>query len=182
MHDISDQSLVLRTRGGDKQAYGELVERYQGTVFNVCLRLLGERHEAEDLMQDAFLRAHARLGTYDENRPFGPWIRRVAANLCLNRIKRRTPLSLPVEELASRVHVDAPRMPEQAAIEREQQLRVRSAILALPPHYRVVIELRHYQGLSYAEIGAELGIPLSDVKSHLFRARKLLAEGLEDDV
>jgi RNA polymerase sigma-70 factor (ECF subfamily) len=178
MHDPTDRNLVLRTRGGESEAYGELVVRYQASVFNVCLRMMGERREAEDLMQDAFIRAHARLRTFDEQRPFGPWIRRVAANLCLNRLKRTRSAEVPFEGVAERLEGRSVPQPEQALIERERQLRVRDAILQLPPHYRAVIELRHFQELSYADIGVELGIPLSDVKSHLFRARKMLAKRL----
>jgi len=182
MHDPTDRNLVLRTRGGDGQAYGDLVERYQASVFNVCLRMMGERREAEDLMQDAFLRAHARLRTYDEGRPFGPWIRRVAANLCLNRLKQKSTAALPLEDVADRIEQVSSPLPEQAAIEHERQLRIREAILELPAHYRAVIELRHFQELSYAEISSELNIPVSDVKSHLFRARKTLAKRLESHV
>jgi RNA polymerase sigma-70 factor (ECF subfamily) len=182
MQDASDRSLVLRTRDGDRKAYGELVERYQASVFNVCLRMMGERREAEDSMQDAFLRAHARLETFDEERPFGPWIRRVAANLCLNRLKAHRSEPLPLEHVVDRVHQSSAALPERAAIEHERQLRIRQAILELPARYRAVIELRHFQELSYAEISSELGIPLSDVKSHLFRARKMLAKELDANV
>jgi RNA polymerase sigma-70 factor (ECF subfamily) len=181
MHDGTDRSLVFRSRGGDGEAYGELVVRYQASVFNVCLRMMGERREAEDLMQDTFVRAHARLRTFDEQRPFGPWIRRVATNLCLNRLKRKQSLDVPFGQLAERIEGRSV-SPEKSLIKRERQLRVREAILGLPPHYRAVIELRHFQELSYAEIGRELGIPLSEVKSHLFRARKMLAKRLEHHV
>jgi len=84
MPDPSDRDLALRARRGDAEAFGELVRRYQASVFNVCYRLLGERREAEDLAQEAFIRAYERLDTFDADLPFGPWMRRVAANLCLN--------------------------------------------------------------------------------------------------
>jgi RNA polymerase sigma-70 factor (ECF subfamily) len=182
MHDSTDHSLVLRVRGGERGAFSELVERYQASVFNVCLRMMGERKEAEDLTQDAFIRAHRRLGTFDEERPFGPWIRRVAANLCLNHLKRSRPVTIPLEDEDYRIQQVSSPQPEEALIEHERQIRIRNAILELPPHYRAVIELRHFQALSYAEISTELSIPISDVKSHLFRARKLLAKRLESHV
>jgi RNA polymerase sigma-70 factor (ECF subfamily) len=88
MNVPSDRDLIQRARrGGDAgQAYGELVTRYQTSVFNVCYRILHERTDAEDLAQESFLRAHERLNTFDEERPFGPWIRRIAANMCLNHL------------------------------------------------------------------------------------------------
>ena len=84
MLDHSDRSLVSMALQAEQQAFGELVRRYQTSVFNVCYRIMGERQEAEDMTQETFLRAHDRLNTYDPERPFGPWIRRVGANFCLN--------------------------------------------------------------------------------------------------
>jgi RNA polymerase sigma-70 factor (ECF subfamily) len=182
MSDASDAELVLQTRGGEIQAFGELVRRYQESVFNVCYRLAGERREAEDLTQEAFLRAFRRLDSFDETRPFGPWMRRLAANLSLNALQRRVPVELPLEEEHEWIPGHGGGMPEPQAVQRERTAAVRQAIQGLPPHFRAVIELRHYQGLSYAEIAEALSLPLSDVKSHLYRARKHLAQVLEPDV
>lgn len=170
----SDRDLILHARRGEAGAYGELVERHQKAVFNACYRILHDRSGAEDMAQETFLRAHARLGGFDLERPFGPWIRRVAVNVCLNHLESlRTEAALDDERDAGE---DG--RPEAVIEEREQGERIRAALASLPVHYRAVVELRHFQNLSYGEIAAELGIPLSDVKSHLFRARKLLAEKL----
>ena len=170
----TDRDLIVRARRGTSDAFGELVRRYQTSVFNVCYRLLHERGEAEDLAQETFMRAYGRLSTFDLTRDFGPWIRRVAANLCLNYLEsRKTTVALDDERDA-----DQAQLPEAVTQVRERNEQIRNVLLSLPPHYRIVIELRHYQELSYDEIATELNIPLSDVKSHLFRARKLLAEKL----
>jgi RNA polymerase sigma-70 factor (ECF subfamily) len=172
----TDRDLIVRARrgaaGGD--AFGELVTRYQTGVFNVCYRLLHERGEAEDLAQETFMRAYDRLHTFDLAREFGPWIRRVAANLCLNHLEARKVIA-PLDEERD---VDESQRPEKQVEVNERSAQIRRALASLPPHYRVVVELRHYQEMSYDEIASELGIPVSDVKSHLFRARKLLAEKL----
>jgi RNA polymerase sigma-70 factor (ECF subfamily) len=178
MVDSSDRDLVLRTRNGEVNAFGELVRRYQVSVFNVCYRFLGERREAEDLAQESFIRAYKRLETFDVGRPFGPWIRRVAANLCINHLRRDELFSFHLEE-----ERDIPMQTQEMDLEaRHMQVErsevVRAAIFGLPSQYRIVIELRHFHGLSYTEISTALEIPLSDVKSHLFRARKLLAKRL----
>lgn len=181
MEELSDRDLVLRTRQGEVNAFGELVRRYQQAVFNVCYRLLGDRHEAEDLTQETFIRAFQRLDTFDVERPFGPWVRRVAANLCLNHLQRRRPVSLPLDNERS-LALRATSTDPAAALERAERWEaVRAAILALPPHYRAVIELRHFQGLKYEEIAEVLGISLSQVKTHLFRARKQLVRRLQAD-
>lgn len=170
----SDRDLIQRARRGETEAFGELVTRYQTNVFNVCYRILHERAEAEDLAQETFMRAHERLMTFDAERPFGPWIRRVAANVCLNHLSTRKITA----ELNEERDADASQKPEAVQEARERSDQIRDALASLPPHYRIVIELRHYQEMSYDEIAMELNIPLSDVKSHLFRARKLLAEKL----
>lgn len=180
MTDTPDRDLLLRARRGETEAFGELVRRYQVTVFNVCYRLMGERREAEDMAQEAFLRAYARLETFDLERPFGPWMRRVAANLCLNRLSASPAAPAEVDEERDRDD-DPARQPEGVYAERERQAALRAALAALPAHYRAVIELRHYQEMSYEQIAETLQLPLSDVKSHLFRARKLLAEKLQHD-
>src|SRR6185503_21380880 len=79
--------LIVRARRGDRNAFGELITCYQTAVFNVCYRMLHERGAAEDLAQETFMRAYDRLHTFDLEREFGPWIRRVAANLCLNHLE-----------------------------------------------------------------------------------------------
>src|SRR5262245_32026783 len=96
-----DGDLVQRAREGDPEAYGELVRRYQSSVFNVCYRLTGERTAAEDLAQDAFIRAFERLHMYDPARSFGPWIRRVAANLCLNQLSAVPRAEAPLDDEAA---------------------------------------------------------------------------------
>jgi len=170
----TDRDLIIRARRGESEAYGEIVARYQTGVFNVCYRILHERGEAEDQTQETFMRAYNRLHTFDIEREFGPWIRRVAANICLNFLDARK----VTFELDNERDADKSLGPEKQVevIERAEQVRL--ALASLPAHYRGVVELRHYQDLSYNEIADELNIPLSDVKSHLFRARKLLAEKL----
>ena len=176
-----DGVLLRRCKNGDVEAFGELVQRYQQAVFNVCFRMLQERRDAEDLTQETFIRAYRRLETFDIERPFGPWIRRVATNLCLNFLEKRYIPQVPLDE--ERDHPAKSNLigPEETRIKVEAQDRIRAAIMELPAKYRAVIELRHYQALNYAEISETLNIPISDVKSHLFRARKRLAERLKDD-
>jgi len=178
MPEPADRDLVLRTRRGEVQAFGELVWRYQSAVFNVCYRMLGERMEAEDMAQETFVRAYRRLGTYDADRPFGPWVRRVATRVCLNHLDRRTPPSVELDEDRDQPLVAVGNEPEGIFAGAQASDVLRRAILELAPRYRAVIELRHYQDMSYAEIANLLEIPLSDVKSHLYRARKILARSL----
>jgi RNA polymerase sigma-70 factor (ECF subfamily) len=174
MNAPTDRDLILRAKRGEIEAYGEIVTRHQTSVFNVCYRILHNRSDAEDLAQETFMRAYNRLNTFDIEREFAPWIRRVAANLCLNFLEsQKTSTQLDDER-----DEDKSQSPSQQVEVKERSEKIRQALASLPPHYRLVVELRHYQEMSYDEIADELKIPLSDVKSHLFRARKLLAEKL----
>ncbi len=171
----SDRDLILNARHGHAEAFGELVTRHQTSVFNVCYRILHERGEAEDMAQETFIRAHAKLGSFDSERPFGPWIRRVAANVCLNYLESQKITT----ELDDEKDADESQSLEKQVEVKERGEQIRAALASLPANYRIVVELRHYQEMSYDEIAGELKIPLSDVKSNLFRARKLLAEKLK---
>ncbi len=179
MHPDSDRQLVQRSLHGEMEAYGMLVQQHQDSVFNVCYRMLGERGLAEDLAQDTFIRAHQHLDTFDIERPFGPWIRRIATNLCLNDLKRQRPIIQPLDDELTVSVPTRSSIPEKAYDQLEQKQTIRQVLSELPPHYRAVIELRHYQDLDYQEIADTLQLPLNTAKSHLFRARKLLAKKLE---
>lgn len=130
------------------------------------------------MAQEAFVRAYQALDHFDSERPFAPWLYRIATNTALNWIKRRRP-EVALDEGAPLA--DTTPSPEAQAIAAETSARLRAAIAALPLNYRAAIELRHFQGLSYQEMSAALGAPLSDVKSWLFRARRRLRKILVDE-
>jgi RNA polymerase sigma-70 factor (ECF subfamily) len=169
----TDRDLALRVRRGDVEAFGPLVNRYQDSVYSVCYRVLRDTQDAEDLTQEAFIRAYEKLDLYDIDQPFGPWIRRIAANLAINALKKRK-LLLPIDEQRDRDPHPARSNPE-TALERAQLSRdVQAALGELLPHYRVAIELRHFHDLSYAEIAETMEIPLNTARSYLHRARQTL--------
>jgi len=174
MPEINEKSLLRRARRGDTNAYGEIVDRYQRLVFYAAYRILGIREDAEDASQETFVRAYQNLRRFDLDRPFGPWIRRIATNLSLNMLRGRRPQDLLEEE---RDHPAPPALnPEVMAIQSAQREQVHDLLMQLPDHYRAVIVLRHYHDMSYAEMANVLDEPVSTVKSNLFRARRKLAE------
>lgn len=183
-----EQMWVQRAKQGDGAAFAELVRRHQSAVFNVAYRLLGQRRDAEDVTQETFLRAYRSLAGFEAERPFAPWVKRIAANTAFNWLEaertRRTVLEADLgreeDETADLDAFPSPNTPnpEQTMVQQEQTLRIRHEILRLSPRQRLVIELRHFQELSYEEIATLLKRPLSDIKSDLFRARKLLAQRL----
>ena len=171
---MDECELAQRAAQGNREAFGGLVSHHQAGVYNVACRMLGECREAEDATQETFLHAFRAIRTLDPQRPPGPWLKKIAVNVCLNRLERRETATLEDE-----TSIPGPDPgPELQTIEREQNRQIRSALLSLPPRYRAIIELRHFQELSYAEMAETLNQPLSNIKSDLFRARRLLAEKL----
>ncbi len=174
----TDRELAERIQSGNQSAFAEMIEQHQRAVFNVAYRFLGNAHDAEDATQETFLRAWKFFAKFDRDKLLAPWLKRIAANVCLNRLESTRPL-LPLGEGGFELP-DATPSPESLALHADSERRIRAELTALPPRYRAVIELRHYQELSYEEIAETLNRPLSDVKSDLFRARKILAERLKD--
>lgn len=174
---ITDEhDLAQRAARGERDAFGELVRCHQAGVYNVAYRMLGERRDAEDAAQEAFIRAYLAIRSLDPDRPPGPWFRKIALNVCLNRLERREPASLEDEAALPAAEPG----PEVQTVERARSRQVRAALLALPSRYRAAIELRHFQELSYLEMAEVLGRPMSDVKSDLFRARRMLSVSLRE--
>lgn len=174
----SEKDLTHRAAQGDHDAFAEIIHCHQQSVFNVAYRLHGNAQDAEDATQETFIRAYRFLAGFDPQRPMGPWLKRIAVNVCLQRLEKS-----PIEQILDEemlIPTDPAIGPEKFVEEHALQDRIRIELMRLPPRFRAVIEMRHYQDLSYEEIAATLERPLSDVKSDLFRARKLLAERLKD--
>jgi len=181
MAGYEEQALLIKVQKGDLDAYGIVVQEHQGAVYNVCLRILGNQQEAEDLVQEAFLRAYRNIAHYDPGRPFGPWMRTLAANLCYNHLQKARLERVPLEDEQDQV-ADKPKRNPEALLElsqRDQQLY--RAIWQLPDLQRTALELRHFQDLSYKEMAEVMKLPLNTVRSHLYRARRKLAEVLEEN-
>lgn len=189
----TDDRLIDRARSGDAQAFGALVQRYQDAVYSLCFHLCGDRTDAEDLAQEAFVRFHRQLDRFCPGEPLWPWLRRLTTNSALNglrggrmgRVGRGTrgadgvggggggavrTLSLDDASLGLDVADDASawRGSDDLRIDLERQLQ------ALAPADRAVLVLRYLEDLTYAEIAALLDVPASTIETRLFRARKRL--------
>jgi RNA polymerase sigma-70 factor, ECF subfamily len=168
----SDADLVARCLQGEVEAFEPLVLRYQRVLFNAAWRMLGDREEAKDVVQGAFVKAWEKLGTFDRRYRFFSWMYRIVVNESLNARGRRPPFQ-PLES-----DVAATGGPEAELQERERTDCVQAALLRLTNDDRQVIVLRHFADLSYAEIGDTLGLPEKTVKSRLHEARQRLGRAL----
>jgi RNA polymerase sigma-70 factor, ECF subfamily len=175
--DVDDAYLVQRAREGYLDAYADLVDRHGQLAYRVALRLLGNHHDAEDVAQEALVAAWQQLPRFKANSRFSTWLYQIVTRKALNRITRtRATESL---DLASDVP-DAGDEPGQRA-ERDQTVdAVTAAVAALPPPQRIAVVLRHFEGLSNAEIARITQSTIPAVRSHLFRGRRTLSQTLQE--
>ena len=171
-----DAVLAERAATGDERAFEALVLRYEGPLFRVALRMLGEHDEAKDATQAAFIKAYQKLESFDRQFRFFSWIYRILLNECLNRRRNRRPHEPIAANLAA-----AGGTPLEALESSERRRRVQDAVMTLAVEYREVIVLRHFVDLSYDDIAATLGIPEKTVKSRLYTARQRLMELLFEE-
>jgi len=174
------QQWIAGSLAGDQADFGELVRTYQNAVYNLCYRMLGERTEAEDAAQEAFLRAYSHLDRYEPGRSFKTWLLSIASNHCIDRLRKRRLTWLSLDEAlppSAALHGEAVE-PEDAVIEQERSDAVQAMLAELPPDHRVAVVLRYWYDLSYIEIAEMLGTTESAIKSRLFRARQTLADKL----
>ena len=176
-----EQEIIKKVKKGDLDAFGLIIQDYQSSVFNVCYRILGNPQEAEDLTQEAFLRAYRQIARFDSKRPFGPWMRTLAANLCYNHLNKARLNRVPLEDERDKIKGDSRYSPEGALEINQEHRALYQAIWKLPKTQRIALELRHFQGLSYREMAEVMKLPLNTVRSHLYRGRQKLAELLEEE-
>jgi RNA polymerase sigma-70 factor, ECF subfamily len=180
-----DLSLVEACRAGRTEAFGVLVERYKGRLYPTIARLVGSAHDAEDILQDAFVRAFEKLDQFQGDSSFYTWIYRIAVNLALSGHRRRrirSALRPGLRSLASRgLHTadESAGSDPAAPLERAERERlVEAALDRLGPEHRAVVILKDFDGHRYEEISAILNIPVGTVRSRLHRARCELRDRL----
>lgn len=185
--DLTDEVLVERWRGGDLAAGTLLLERYQTRVFAYLCRLSGDRRQAEDLFQETMTRGIQELPRYDTGRSFSTWLFTIATNLWRDHARSgRRAARREVRDLAEPVPHVPPVSPLDEIMHREVADQVREALSDLDEDHRVVLTLRHYQGLRYAEIAEVLGCPIGTIKSRMHAAvaairDRFLKKGLLDE-
>jgi RNA polymerase sigma-70 factor (ECF subfamily) len=169
----TDRDLVRRCLNGEFAAARELVERFQGDVFGLCVRLLRHRHDAEDVAQEVFARVFRSLNRWDASRPLRPWVLGITVNRCRTAIAKRVRRPEVVDYVG-----DLPDR-EPPAGDRELAEAIAACVADLRDEYREVFVLFHETGRSYEEIAEVLGRPVGTVKTWLHRARQMLLDRLK---
>ena len=175
---VSDESAIIkRCLKGDVEAYGTLVDRYSTRIINVALMMVSDRHEAEDIAQDAFIRAFRGLAGFKGKAAFSSWLHQIALNLCRDHLKKRArggaAVPMSEETLEGSRDGGGEERPD-SVIDGELSETMRQEIARLPYLYREAFVLRHLQGMEYFEVAAITRVPADTVRVRAYRARELL--------
>ncbi len=183
--ELDIKQKIKQVKKGDQSAFEDIVIFYQRKVYQICYRLIGNTHEAEDLAQEAFLRAFVNIHSYDDKRKFSTWLFRIATNVSIDRIRKKKPdyyLDKEVKgtdglDMYSQLAIENP-SPEEEVESLELQSYIQQQIMSLPTKYRSVIALRFVNEMSLAEISEILDIPVGTVKTRIHRGREALRKKL----
>jgi RNA polymerase sigma-70 factor (ECF subfamily) len=184
---FTDSELVVRAKAGDGDAFGELVVRHESKIYGLCLKMLGNPEDAEDVLQEVFIKAFEALPGFRQEARFSTWLYRIAYNACLMRIRKKkletVPLDRPVKLGSDEIPRDVPDWttdPRADVMNEELNGVLKKHIDELHPDNRIVFVLRDIHGLSTDDTASVLGLSVPAVKSRLHRARLFLRERLSD--
>jgi RNA polymerase sigma-70 factor (ECF subfamily) len=183
----NDSELIKRAQDGDSKAYDGLLKKYKNSVYNLVYRMVRDVQEAEDLTQEAFIKAFNSLASFNEEYAFSTWLYKIATNNCIDFFRKRKlqtySLDKPIQYKDSEIQHEIPDPdlnPEKSILARERSHLIQEAIKTLPEKYYTAILLRHNEEKSYEEISEILNLPLGTVKARIFRAREMLNKALKD--
>jgi len=184
---MDDLKIIECCLLGKSEEFSKLIDKYKNMVYNLTYRMCNNLDDAEDLSQEAFLRAFQCLSRFNPSYKFSTWLYQITLNIVRDRFKKKSlnclSLDAPMETDDSEIYrqyADHTNNPEEIFSRKEKSKNIERAILSLPLTYREVIILRHLQNLSYSEISSILKIPASIVKVRLYRARQTIKDKLND--
>ncbi len=182
-----DRQLIAAALAGDEKAFERLLTKYRNLVYTIMLKMVRNPQEAEDLTQEAFMKAFNSLASFNEEFAFSTWLMKIATNNCIDFLRKRKlktySINEPIQYKDEKVEFELPDKepgPERTLLQEERRRIIEEAIEQLPPRYRHVIILRHKEEKSYEEIAELLDLPLGTVKAQIFRARELLNKILKE--
>lgn len=168
---------VQEVLAGNKQSYAQIINKYKNPLYATILRMTKNPHDAQDLVQEAFIKVYQQLGKYDETGSFSGWLYRVTINHCMDEFRKKRYKMKQVEiDEGTMVSADTP---ELIFFKNEESRRLECLIATLPEDERVIILLRYVNELSYDEIGEVVNAPLSTVRNKLHRAKKKMREAIK---
>jgi RNA polymerase sigma factor (sigma-70 family) len=187
MDPIAKETIQLAIQG-DQRACAEIMQRYRPQIFNLIIRMVRTREEAEDITQETFIKAFHSLPSFNAEFAFSTWLYKIAVNNCIDFFRKKrlkttsidTPIATRDGDLQREFPDEQTKGPDSGLIEEEHKNYIQSAIDSLPVKYREAIVLRHVHDRSYEDISNELHVPIGTVKVRIFRAREMLKKKLRD--
>lgn len=173
---LDDAALVRGIVAGETELFAQLVRRHQRAVRGLAIGFLKNAEDADDFVQEVFLKAYRNLAAFQGRSRFSTWLYRIAYNHAVNSVKR----AKEYRSLAEDEEIPDYDDPERLALREASRKAVAEAVAALPERFRICVDLFFFYDLSYPEIETVTGIPVNTIKSHVFRAKKLLRESLRD--
>lgn len=176
-----DARLVIRSLQGEHEAFGQLIDRHASVIVNLAYRMVGNRAEAEDLAQEAFLTAFKALSTFRADAQFSTWLYRIASNKCKDWLRVKRPgmgqQDVDIDETLD-MHVAEEQTPERLLSQQQVGRELEQAIQRLPPLYREAFVMKHVEGMSYEEMEAVLGVNSDALKMRVYKGRLQLSRDL----
>lgn len=183
---LEDDKFIIDAKKGDQRAYKKIMEKYEKPLFFHVYKMIKDQNQVEDIVQEAFMKAFKNLDSYDTSYAFSTWLYRITTNHTIDYLRKKklktTSIHNPIrtKEGEMEIEISGESRTDRDIIRKERKQIINHAIKNLPEKYRVVIEMRHLEELSYQEISDELDLPLGTVKAHIFRAREMLYKALID--
>jgi RNA polymerase sigma-70 factor (ECF subfamily) len=182
-----DKKLIDLALRGEETAFKALLEKYRNLVFSIMLKMVRNKQEAEDLTQEAFMKAFASLSSFNDEFAFSTWLMKIASNNCIDFLRKKKlktySIHEPIQYKDEKIEIEIPDLdpsPERTLIQSERSNMIEKTINELPERYRYVIILRHKEEKSYEEIAEIMNLPLGTVKAQIFRAREILNKRLKE--
>jgi len=184
-----NSELIKKAIEGDESAYKNLLENYRGAIYNLLYKMVRNKEETEDLVQEAFMKAFKALPSFNEEYAFSTWLYKIAVNNCIDHMRKKKlqtySINKPVQSKdgeLDREFPDTSMSPDKSILSEERASIIETAIDELPENYKTAIILRHSEEKSYEEISKILNIPLGTVKARIFRAREMLKKKLKGKI
>jgi len=181
LEKYSDEVLVQKCLEGDRGAFAEIVRRYQKQIYSLAYRLTNHMEDAQDLAQEIFIKLYQVLDKYDTQKPFFPWMYKVATNVCYTLLRKRPADEVPLEKVIEfgPIVLQSQNQPEERYEAKEMQLLVQQAIAQLPEKYRIPLVLRYLEEFSYRQIAEIMDLPLTTIETRLYQGKALLQKRLD---
>lgn len=183
--DYPEKELVNKSKNGDMDAFSELIASYEKKIYNIALRMIGNREDAYDIAQEVCIKIYKNINSFKENSSFNTWVYRITSNVCIDEIRKRKdtiPFTIVKDSSTEfEMPIESPNNLPEDIIERKEKIEeIKKCIMELSPEYRIMIILRDVRGHSYEEISDILNLNLGTVKSRLSRARAILKDKLKN--